>query len=129
MTGRFLLDTNIVIGLFANDFAIQQHLKNTQEIFIPSIVIGELYYGARNSNKIHDNLKKIDKFSVVNNIISCDADTAKYYGLIKQNLRQKGNPIPENDIWIAAIAQQYDFILVSRDKHFGKIDDLQLEAW
>ena len=129
MTGKLLLDTNIVIGLFANDFSIQQQLHYAPEIFIPSIVIGELYYGARNSERIEENVEKIDKFSTINEIISCDSDTAKYYGLIKQNLRQKGHPIPENDIWIAAIAQQYDFILVSRDKHFGKIDDLQLEAW
>ncbi len=72
-----------------------------------------IYYGARHSGQAATNLERIDKFSSVNEIISCDAGTAKYYGIIKQNLRQKGHPIPENDIWIAAIAQQYGLTFVS----------------
>ena len=74
-------------------------------------------------------MSRIDRFAAVNEILHCDAKTAKYYGLIKQKLRQKGQPIPENDIWIAAIAQQYDLTLVSRDKHFSKIEGLQIEIW
>ena len=46
MNGRFLIDTNIVIALFANDSAVKQHLGNAIEVFTPAIVLGELYYGA-----------------------------------------------------------------------------------
>lgn len=45
MTGRFLLDTNFVIALFANEAVVQAKLANAAEVFIPSIVLGELYYG------------------------------------------------------------------------------------
>ncbi len=46
MTGRVLLDTNIIIALFANDNSVKERLAETQEVFIPSIALGELYYGA-----------------------------------------------------------------------------------
>lgn len=49
MTGKFLLDTNIVIALFAKEAVVQGKLANAAEVFIPSIVLGELYYGANKS--------------------------------------------------------------------------------
>ena len=41
----------------------------------------------------------------------------------------KGHPIPENDIWIAAVAKQYALTLASRDAHFREVDDLVTVAW
>ena len=46
MNGSYLLDTNIVIALFAQDANVLKKLSVTSQIFIPSIVLGELYYGA-----------------------------------------------------------------------------------
>ncbi|RKZ54335.1 MAG: VapC toxin family PIN domain ribonuclease [Candidatus Parabeggiatoa sp. nov. 3] len=122
MNGKFLLDTNIIIALFAQEMVIKAFLITAKEVFVPAIVIGELYYGARNSGRIEENVKRIDQFAAANEILFCDAKTAQYYGLIKQKLRQKGQPIPDNDIWIAAIALQYELTLVSRDQHFSKIE-------
>ena len=51
------------------------------------------------------------------------------YGKVKNGLRKKGRPIPENDIWIAAIAFQHDLTLVSRDEHFKEVENLKLEKW
>ncbi len=47
----------------------------------------------------------------------------------KGGLHEKGRPIPENDIWIAAIARQHDLTLVSRDVHFGEVENLKVESW
>ncbi len=55
MTGRFLIDTNIVIALFAKDPAVQQHLGIATEVFTPAIVLGELYYGAYKSSRVKEN--------------------------------------------------------------------------
>jgi tRNA(fMet)-specific endonuclease VapC len=55
--------------------------------------------------------------------------TAQYYGEIKNRLRAKGRPLPENDIWIAAVAKQYGLVIVSCDKHFNEIDSLVVEVW
>lgn len=44
MSGSVLPDTNIVIALFAGDPAVTEKLTETEEVFVPSIVLGELYF-------------------------------------------------------------------------------------
>jgi tRNA(fMet)-specific endonuclease VapC len=128
-TGRFLLDTNIVIALFAREAAVQQRLAEASEVFVPSIVLGELYYGARKSTRVTENLARLDEFVASSTVLPCHMATAQQYGDIKNQLRAKGRPIPENDIWIAAIAMQYQLILVARDGHFHEVDGLRVETW
>ena len=129
MNGNYLLDTNIVIRLFAEDSEIIEKIKKSKEIFIPSIVIGELYYGAQKSKRKKKNIEKIDQLVEIADILSCDYITARQYGRIKRELKEKGTPIPENDIWIAAISFQYDLELISQDAHFKAIKGLKLESW
>jgi tRNA(fMet)-specific endonuclease VapC len=62
-------------------------------------------------------------------VLSCDAKTGDFYGQVKTTLRIKGRPIPDNDIWIAALALQYDLALVTRDAHFNEVDTLSTEQW
>ena len=129
VNGNYLLDTNIVIALFAGEQSVLDHLKEAHEVYIPSIVIGELYFGAQKSSQVHKNMKRIETFMASNIILACDAVTAFHYGNVKEQLRQTGRPIPENDIWIAAIALQYESILVSRDEHFLPVQGLTVESW
>jgi len=37
MNGRYLLDTNIIIALFAKDPQIHDRIEKAEEIFVPSI--------------------------------------------------------------------------------------------
>ena len=129
MSGSCLLDTNIVIALFAGERSVLDQLSKQDEVFIPSIVIGELYYGARKSNHSKQNTERIERFVAENVILACDAVTASNYGEIKERLSQKGRPIPENDIWIAAMSKQYGMKLASRDEHFKEVEILQVEVW
>ena len=62
-------------------------------------------------------------------MLGCDTQTARHYGQVKNQLRVKGRPIPENDLWIAAVARQHALTLVTRDKHFSDIDDLPTVGW
>lgn len=128
VSGRFLLDTNIVIAILNREAAVTEHLRDTT-VFLSSVVLGELYFGARKSAKSKENLQLID--GVIRNypVLVCDAEIARHYGEVKHHLRTKGRPIPENDIWIAALAKQHDLTLVSRDEHFGEVSDLRVEAW
>ena len=75
------------------------------------------------------NFSRIEEFASTIAVLACDAVTAQYYGSIKNKLKEKGKPIPENDIWIAAITQQYQLIIVTRDAHFNEIEDLTLQLW
>ncbi len=129
MNGKFLLDTNIVIAIFANDASVISSLEKTEEVFVPVIVLGELYYGAHKSSRAEANMTRIDEFAKVCSILACDAETSRLYGEIKNALRLKGRPVPENDIWIGALARQHAMTLVSRDDHFKEIDELVALAW
>ncbi|MBF0559903.1 MAG: type II toxin-antitoxin system VapC family toxin [Nitrospirae bacterium] len=129
MAGRCLLDTNIIIAIFAKNPQIHDRIAGVDEVFIPCIAIGELYFGAFKSGKVQDNILRIDDFALNNTVLSCNSETAKRYGEIKNYLRDKGQPIPENDIWIAAMAQQYSLTLVSYDTHFDAIENLIIEKW
>jgi tRNA(fMet)-specific endonuclease VapC len=129
MTGRYLLDTSVIIALFADNTALKETLRNADEVFVPSIAVGELYFGARKSSRVQDNLARIDEFALESVVLGCDTDTARHYGEVKNGLRVKGRPIPENDIWIAAIAVQHHLTLVTRDVHFYEIEALRTESW
>ena len=129
MNGRYLLDTNIIIALFAGEENIQQRLQQVEQVFFSSIVLGELYYGAENSTRVDTNIQRIDEIPSANTIISCDQETARHYGQIKRSLRAKGRPIPENDIWIAAHTAQYHLTLAARDEHFKEVDAISWESW
>lgn len=129
MNGNYLVDTNIVIALFANEPGIENCFNQSKRIHLPVVVLGELIYGAKYSRKPEENFCRIQEFR---NECECqwiDQETATQYAEIKLQLRQKGRPIPDNDIWIAAIAQQHQLILVTRDSHFNEIEDLMIERW
>lgn len=129
MSGRYLLDTAIVLALFENDPAVVEHLEAADEVFISSIVLGELYYGARRSGRVAENLVRAYEFSQVVPILACDAETSRWYSVAKEVLLQKGAQIPENDTWIAAVALRFGLVLVTRDEHFRLITNLKLEMW
>lgn len=63
MSGSVLLDTNIVVALFAKDQIVMDKLAQTEKVFVPSIVLGELYYGAENSSRIAENVARVDAFA------------------------------------------------------------------
>ena len=129
VNGRFLLDTNIIIALFAKDPVIRERMASASEVFVPCIALGELFFGARGSSRAQDNLSRIREFAFHSPVLQCNAGTAEMYGDVKNRLRHRGQPIPENDLWIAAVARQYSLTLVTRDKHFDVIEDLMIELW
>jgi tRNA(fMet)-specific endonuclease VapC len=90
-------------------------------------VLGELYYGAQKSSRGEANIARVNTFAAANAILVCATATAQYYGAIKNHLGAKGQPIPENDIWIAAIARQHQLTLVTRAGHFQVIKGLLVE--
>jgi len=130
MTGNNLLDTNIVIELFKGNTIITAFLESLDEgINIPFDVLGELYLGAYRSANPKKHIKQINSFLERCNVILADDETANQYALIKTSLLQKGKPIPENDIWIAAVSKQFDLKLHTKDKHFKEIDKLNFQSW
>jgi len=128
MAGRILLDTNIIIAFFSGEKAVSKQFVEA-EVFVSSTALGELYYGARKSANAAANLARIEQFAASVQVLSCDAATAQIYGETRDRLRSKGRPIPENDIWIAAVALQHGLSLATRDDHFQAVDGLRIENW
>lgn len=129
MNGKYLLDTNIIIALFGNDPAVLMRLPAADVVFISSITLGELYYGAYKSNDKEVNIARVNELADHSSVLTCDNITAKHYGKIKSFLKAKGSPLPENDIWIAALAQQHQLTVVTRDKHFEKVESVLTTMW
>lgn len=129
MSGRYILDTNVIIALFASDKSVISLLDAADEVFIPAIALGELYYGAQKSGRSENNIERVSEFEEVSVVLDADATTAREYGRIKGELRTRGKPIPENDIWIAAIASHHGLTLVTRDQHFSHVPKLEIEKW
>jgi tRNA(fMet)-specific endonuclease VapC len=127
MSGKYIIDTNFIIALFNNEKRVIDFVDNISQTYIPSTVIGELYFGAYKSGNVEFNIRKIDDLCLESNILHTDEYVAKVYGEIKSELKKKGKPIPENDIWIAAFAKFYKMILVTRDSHFKDIEGIKLE--
>ncbi len=126
-TGRLLLDTNIISDLNDNVPETLEVLASAEEIFTSVIAAGELFYGIENSTRRKENFSFYTDFFQTCAVLDVTLDTASIYGTIKTNLRQKGKPTPENDIWMAAIAIQNELTLLTRDNHFTLVDGLRLK--
>jgi tRNA(fMet)-specific endonuclease VapC len=71
----------------------------------------------------------VERFAADRSIVPCDLDVAREYGRLKQRLREKGRPLPENDVRIAATAKRHDMVLVTRGRHFQEVEDLDTADW
>ncbi|MBI2678165.1 MAG: type II toxin-antitoxin system VapC family toxin [Candidatus Koribacter versatilis] len=129
MSGRYLLDSNIVIALFSGEPAVSEQLSAAEYSALSVIVYGELLAGALRSARVEDNVERLRRFARMVPLLCCDSSTAEEFASISVRLRRKGKPIPENDVWIAATARQHGLTLVSRDQHFAEVDDVTTVAW
>ena len=127
MSGKYLLDSNIIIDIFRGQSGTINKIKEIEIIYIPVIVLGELYYGANKSNQTLKRILEVEELEKKVIILDITKSTAKIYGEIKDQLRSKGKLIPENDIWIAAIAKEHGLPLLTRDGHFKKVDGITIE--
>ena len=124
---KYFLDSNIIIDLFHGNKEIGTFITQKKAIAVPVVVLGELLFGTENSLNPNKHLNQVNDFLLDFNIINIDQDTAKKYSEIKAKLKKAGKPIPDNDIWIAALSLQYDFTLVTNDAHFKNINLLKIK--
>jgi tRNA(fMet)-specific endonuclease VapC len=127
--GKYLLDSNIVIAIVNEEEAATKYLATAEQAFVSTTVLGELFYGAQISQRVSDNLAEIDAFVRRVTVLDCNIETARFYGEIRGDLKRRGKPIPDNDIWIAAIARQHDLFLATRDVHFRHVPNLTVVDW
>lgn len=124
-----ILDTNAVSEMAEGNPELLKVLRRASDLYLPVIVLGEYRYGIARSRAVsllEAWLEQMENELVVLDITSA---TSRYYAKIRNDLRIKGKPIPENDLWIAALAKEYRQPLISKDSHFESIDGLDLLKW
>jgi tRNA(fMet)-specific endonuclease VapC len=123
---KIILDTNRYTDLARGDPETQNVVDSAEEIRIPIIVLGELRAGFCQGTKQAENEAALVRFLAKPgvSILPLDEQTTRIYAELTADLRNRGKPIPTNDIWIAALAKQHGLHLYSRDQHFAHLPDL-----
>jgi predicted nucleic acid-binding protein len=124
-----ILDTNALSAIADDDPAVISFLARADQVAIPVIVLGEFRFGiaqSRNQASYANWLKSLLKDCLV---LDINEPTTHYYAEITLELKQKGRPIPTNDIWIAALCRQHALPLLSRDGHFDHVTGNTRIAW
>ena len=95
---------------------------------MPPIVLGELLAGFRIGSRDRANRRELEAFlsSPRVRVSPIDAETAQRYAEIFSYLRERGTPIPTNDIWIGACAMQWGLRLLTTDSHFERLPQVSV---
>lgn len=129
----YLLDTNACIRFLngtSTRLVNQVQDRRPSQIALCSIVIGELEFGARNSERVEENLQTLHEFIAPFVSFPFDDRAAADYGRIRAGLRRRGEPIGANDLLIAAIARSNNLILVTHNTaEFSRVPGLDVEDW
>ena len=128
---QFLLDTNAVIALLkTNDSAVRRRIRENspKDVFISTVVMFELYYGAYRSARVQRNLKFFENILLPK--LECDSGDAMAAGQIRAILAEAGTPIGPYDVLIAGQALSRGMCLVTRNtREFQRVAGLQVTDW
>lgn len=121
-----LIDTNAYTAFKRGEESVFEVIQVAETLALCPIVLGELLSGFECGNKVKKNREELQQFLQSSRIrlLSITIDTANFYSQIYSSLKNKGKPIPSNDMWIAAQALENGCVLCSQDKHFKSIEGL-----
>ena len=129
----YLLDTNVCIHIIRHHppevrARFAQH--RADEMGMSVVTFGELVYGAERSQLREKALKALDRLRSSIRVLEMPAATCQHYGQIRARLEQMGQPIGNNDLWIAAHARSENLVLVTNNtREFGRVEGLRMENW
>lgn len=127
MKARFLLDANIVIDHIGGFGLLPERVFKSETILLSQVAMAEIKVGFDDTRRGHKDKEVFEKVLRLPNVvqITLTSATADLYASVFRSLRAAGTPIPINDIWLAAQALEHGAVLVSRDKHFEAVANLQ----
>jgi tRNA(fMet)-specific endonuclease VapC len=131
MIDRLVADANAVVALIRNNKAEPPPLRNAKEVLLPLPVVGELFAGAHYSNRVAENLAKVEEIVAKWSILSPDFSTARLYGRLSGSAGRapRITVARMNDLWIAALCIQHSLPLLTNDRGFDVIPDLIVMHW
>ena len=120
-----ILDTNAVSAWAEGIASVEQSLLVAGRLVVPTVVLGEFYFGIRQSRHRARYEDWLRRYLPLTDIAMITRVTADVYAGIWLELKRSGDPIPVNDAWIAALARQHDFPVLSNDSHFDAVTGVQ----
>lgn len=124
-----ILDTNALSAFADNVPGAVEQIGKAEELYVPTIVLGEYRFGVATSRRRKDYEAWIARGRAFWNILPVIEDTALHYSALRQELRKAGTPLPANDVWIAAIARQHHLPILTRDEHFDSVAGIIRLSW
>ena len=123
---KILPDTTAYVAFKQNIDEVIECILGAEKIIFCPIVLGELIFGFRGGLRFKQNMYELNQFleHEVVELIPLGKVTSDRYSRIALQLKEKGTPIPTNDIWIAAQAMEHGAELITLDRHFEKINGL-----
>lgn len=126
----YLFDTSAYSQLLRGNPAASKALQSADKVFIPSFVLAELRFGHASGSKMQENEKLLNRFIAAQKVqvLLPDHATTDYFVATALYARKKGVALASHDIWIAALAQQWDAKLLTYDRDFAHLNypDLKL---
>ena len=133
MAIRYLLDTNICIYIAKhNPPAVRERFKqlSADSIAMSVITLGELRYGAEKSQARRGSLARLQELQSLIQVAPLSDAVGHHYGQIRRSLERIGQPIGNNDLWIAAHARAEGWALVTNnEREFARVEGLGVENW
>lgn len=130
---RYLLDTNICIYIAKGQpLDVRQRFEThtLKELAMSTITVGELWFGAEKSQFRERALATIAQLVQMIQPSALPMAAAEHYGQVRAVLQRQGQPIGNNDLWLAAHALAEDWILVTNNtREFSRVPGLRLENW
>ena len=116
-----ILDTNALSAWAEGHASIEAPLRAADRLVVPSIVLGEYYFGIRQSRHGSRYRAWLARYLPLTEIAAVTSATADAYADIRLELKRLDAPIPPNDVWIAALARQHGLAVLSNDGHFDVV--------
>ena len=124
-----ILDTNAISALAEADPKLEQTLATASRPALPYIAHAEFRYGLLGSTRPEAGLQILERLQSILPMLFPDMETLENYAQLKDQLKRKGRKIPDNDLWIAALARQHDRPILSQDHHFDYVPGIQRIGW
>jgi tRNA(fMet)-specific endonuclease VapC len=123
---KVALDTNRYSDFVRGELSIAEAIEVADEVWLPFIVLGELWAGFAVGSQGPRNEAVLRKFLMKPGvgILYADEQTTHHYANVYRQLRKQGTPIPTNDMWIAALVLEHSLVLCARDAHFDALPQL-----